>query len=90
MTHGKPFEYSNIIYSKDVILSFCLCFLEWETKDILLLFRLSAIWTNTFGNWDKDILKFKIINFGQMHHYFCLCEWETNEIVSINMSCDIF
>ena len=40
----------------------------------------SATWTKTFGNLNQCILP-----FGQIHVNFCLCEWETKEIVSVNM-----
>ena len=38
----------------------------------------------SFCNLDKYIWQFKLI-----HQQVCLCEWETEEIVSINMSCNI-
>ena len=90
---AESFKYSNIIYSLEricrcefkitdrvtdqetIFLPFCLC--QWKTKEIVLLFCLSAIWTKTFSNLDKYILQFK--------KSIILCEINTWEPLSLWM-----
>ena len=46
---------------QDNIFVFFLCKWELEKKEFVLLFCVSAIWTNTFCNLDKYILQFNQI-----------------------------